>query len=185
MKKVVTLMLVLGLVSVVSAVPSVVNLTLSTTDAHLLVAPGTVISVDFSIDQDVKIITETTGIDFTATGASNALAVGAWDAAGLGAVAVSDGTLDGTANAIQNAAANWTVTKLAGSILYSFDLTINEDGTVGMANLDGGSDFTVVGGFPPSYQDIGTVTGFDVTIIPEPATMALLGLGGLLLRRKK
>ena len=74
MKKVVTLMLVLGLVSVVSAVPSVVNLTLSTTDAHLLVAPGTVISVDFSIDQDVKIITETTGIDFTATGASNALA---------------------------------------------------------------------------------------------------------------
>ena len=32
-------------------------------------------------------------------------------------------------------------------------------------------------------QDVGAVE--TITIVPEPATMALLGLGGLLLRRKK
>lgn len=35
----------------------------------------------------------------------------------------------------------------------------------------------------PSYSAI--VQGFDFTIIPEPMTIALLGFGGLLLRRRK
>ena len=78
MKKAVTLVLVLSMVSMASA--GVVNLTLSTSDAHTLVPVGTVITVDFSIDQDIKIITNTTGIDFTVTGASNVLTTGAWDA---------------------------------------------------------------------------------------------------------
>ncbi len=41
------------------------------------------------------------------------------------------------------------------------------------------SDYICSGGFS------GTPTNAEITVVPEPATMALLGLGGLLLRRKK
>jgi hypothetical protein len=55
--------------------------------------------------------------------------------------------------------------------------------TVAGMNLENVYQITV--GFEGTYYGTGALLVDDVTLIPEPATMALLGLGGLLLRRRK
>ena len=182
MKKVVTLMLVLGMASMASA--AMVNLTLSTTDDTDNVLVGSIITVDLTFDQNMTVITNTTGVDFTVTGATNGVALGAWanDPITSPADATSNGTLNGTN--IEDAWVAYLTKQVAGTVLYSFELTINEDGTLGLADVGAGEIKDPAILMPPSYYTIGEVAGFDVTI-PEPATMALLGLGSLLLRRKK
>jgi hypothetical protein len=179
MKKFLILMLVLGLTAVVNGVA--VNLTLSSADDYTDVTPGTVITVDFSIDQNFKIVANATGIDFTVTGASNAMALGSWqnDPAPTG---TTDGALAPDGLSITGAAANWLLTQTAGTILYKYELTINEPGCVDMANLDD-ADFMILPPPPGQFYTIGQVTGFCFT--PEPMTVALLGLGGLFLRRRQ
>ena len=77
----------------------------------------------------------------------------------------------------------------------TFDMMGNEWEWVETPN---GSDFSVRGGcfdyydfglsssfrFPLTYLDYSTV-GFRIASIPEPCTIMLLGLGGLLMRKRK
>jgi len=175
MKKLLILMLVLGIASAVQA--TTINVTLSTSDAHIGVPIGTVITVDMTADQTV---TNIPNIDFTASG-SNTATGGSWQVGNPGV------SLDGTETAGDIIGAKLAVglgeQYTAGTLLYQFSATINEDGTIGMANATINDPFGMPP-IPPPLYTIGELNGIDVTI-PEPMTILLLGLGGLFLRRRR
>ena len=56
------------------------------------------------------------------------------------------------------------------------------DSISGWANITGatyGSDYTL------SYETQGELAGYTVLTVPEPTTLLLLGMGGLLIRKQK
>jgi len=180
MKKLLVLMLVLGMASMANA--TIMNLTLYSADDYTLVAPGTVITVTLTTDQTVKSFgdSSTSGFDMTASGTNTAtIGSGGWQVGNLGAS--DDGTEAGGDIIGAYMLVEMGYEYAAGTILYSFSATINEDGHIGMANV---ACQDPVGGMPPPWYTIGTITGLDVTV-PEPMTIALLGLGGLFLRRRR
>ena len=80
---------------------------------------------------------------------------------------------------------------LTGPLLVEVDLS--SIGTRGLAYFDvminSGGLFSRAHNFGTGFNDIGLVTGFDVSSVPEPATLALCGGGllalGLLRRNRK
>jgi len=71
----------------------------------------------------------------------------------------------------------------AGTALYTFDYTIDSGITAPCTiNLSFGNDVYVV-----NSADAASIaaTGVALDVVPEPATLALLGIGGLLLRRRR
>jgi len=83
----------------------------------------------------------------------------------------------------------------AGEAIMSFDYTIASDwdGSVAItiAPLEAGKTYTYDGSSftaVTSYADLGEdgdIAILGLTLVPEPATIALLSLGGLLLRKKR
>ena len=70
---------------------------------------------------------------------------------------------------------------LAGTVLYTFDLTVTQAGTVAPnmgSNL--GYDLDTHGFWQPSIQN-----ALIVSIIPEPMTAAILVIGSLFIRRRR
>jgi hypothetical protein len=74
-------------------------------------------------------------------------------------------------------------------VLYTYTYTVSPSALPGVINFTipdtSGSPYfftSQVGLYPSATVGI---SGTSVTVIPEPATIALLGLGGLLLRRRK
>jgi hypothetical protein len=70
---------------------------------------------------------------------------------------------------------------LAGEVLYTFSL--NTGLSTGSVSV-GLADLTVQNGMGVAHT-ISGVTTADFDVIPEPMTIALLGLGGLFLRRRR
>jgi hypothetical protein len=83
---------------------------------------------------------------------------------------------------------------LAGQILYSFDLLIPSLASVGdQFTIDDAFGSPVVNGsdpyataiYGPGGEALNDITSLTLTVIPEPATVALLGFGSLCLFRKR
>ena len=178
MRKVLILALLLGIAPLASA--GIINLSLTSGGNSSVAIGTTAITVQLKADQDLKTITN---IDFTST-STNVI-----QASGYGwLVGESATTGDGTqsSNLIDDAYMGSLSIVTAGTVLYEFDVMPAVVGTIGIADM---------GVIPDPYADpfanppdpdnyvIGNLTGLNV--VPEPATIALLGLGGLLLRRRR
>ena len=172
-KRLLILILAAGMASTAQA--TTMNVYLTTDDVCTNVVPGTVITVKLTTDNIVKNFKD--GLDFTASGTNTATG-GSWQ---VGNSAVSD---DGTESAGDITGAYMLVVMgeeyLAGTVLYKFSATINETGTIGMANV---SCLCPCLAITPHYYNL-VLHELDVTI-PEPMTIVLLGLGGLFLRRRR
>jgi hypothetical protein len=149
---------------------------------------GEDITVNLTLSQDIKIISNNgsiPGIGFTVTtvtGTGNTMALGSWQNS-PSATGTSDGTLATDKLSITGASANWLSDQTAGTVLYSFEVTMNGFGTISVADLDD-NDFMMLPPPPGQFYTIGTVTSI-VMEPPEPTTISLLGLGDLLLRRRE
>ena len=171
--------LVLALILVFAASASAVSVSLlSGGSSSITAAVGTVIQVDLVSDIPVISITS---IDFdNPVGVATVSAVGAWN--GLFTVGVNPGTLSG--NDILRAQAGASAAVAAGTVLYSYSATVAGNGLLmpSMPNSYDNIKTTQSPGY--FYTSIIGKNGLNITI-PEPITIVLLGLGGLLLRRRK
>lgn len=182
MKKLLILMLVLGLVSTASAVS--VSLT-SGGNSTLIIGTNVnindVITVDLTFDVASTGLSEIDFVSSTSGGIKPLIAaIGAWTG---GMITLADnGTLSGgnIIDADSNAALGFDVA--AGTIVYSFLATVKGTGEITPVMTSADFYFTKTS---PYFYYGNVVTQNALTIVPEPATIMLLGLGGLLLRRRK
>jgi len=169
--------LVLSLVSVLSATP-VVSLT-SNDSNSVTVTPGTTVQVDLSLGFDCSGIYQ---IDFIASGDTSINSIGSWIPAMQEQAGWSNGSYNPDGSSIDNASGFSDSDISAGADLYSFMITV--DGSGSISPFMDSSDQTY------SY-DSNTYTGDELTMseltvsTPEPASIILLGAAGLFLRKRK
>jgi hypothetical protein len=177
-------MFILGLVS--SANAGVINLTLSSGGNRTITA-----AIDDVITVDLKATITIAGIvDLDVThDAAATLAVGTFNATKGGGLGENPGTLIG-GDIVGIVASALVPNKfITGTdIIYSFSATVtgNNSVVIGLAMQAG--DRVVNGITNYYYSPTGTqnsVTLGGLTIVPEPMTLVLLGLGGLFLRSRK
>ena len=182
MKKLLVLMLVLGMASLANATMLTFSLDGGGTD----VQPNTSITINVTADVGAQSF-ELGGI--TIAGDFSNLATGSVHA-GFD-LAHSDGLLDdGSPSNVWIRQVGGTVNATGGSpdvaagqILYSFTMT---SGAAGNTITIDALAFMLP---PPVYVQLNThdvdPAALALNIVPEPMTIALLGLGGLFLRRRK
>jgi len=78
----------------------------------------------------------------------------------------------------------------AGSVIWSFEFHVPDVPPSTIITIDDLTDMTHVPPYQTSFMDAGfnmidDVQAVQIHVIPEPMTIALLGLGGLLLRRRR
>ena len=173
MKKFLIVMLVLVMASAASA--ATVKLTVGGSST-VAVALGTTHTVDMSVDLGAK---GCANIDFLADSGLLISAVGSWipalSAASDNGTLTSGDIIDAYGNS-----AGGVPDQLPNTILYSFDVTVNAYGDVTPFMGPTDAFYTDVS---PGYFQVSAQS--PVSFVPEPMTIALLGLGGLFLRRRK
>ena len=177
-------LLILGLVLALPAMASAVSVSLTSGGMSTLVL-GTDVTVGQIIQVDLVSDTACTGIssiDFVAAG-EMINAAGAWNAALFAAPPMSTpGTYVAPLAILRARGLGKAATvSSAGAVLYSFNATVQGVGNICPVMCTTDFFFDSAGQFvwgPNVAQNC-------LVIVPEPATIALLGLGGLLLRRRK
>jgi hypothetical protein len=177
MKSVLSLACVLVISSLCSA--AVVNLT-SAGSNSVAVNEGDTVTVDLTLDFACSGLD---WINFVTTGGLSIDAPGTWQG-DMTDAPLSSGTLTSTglANSIIEAYSNASSDLPAGTILYTFTLTASDAGTVAPSMSD--DDFAFQFSSAGYTGDQLTMAGLEVSIVPEPATIFLLGLGFVCLRKK-
>ena len=165
MKKLVCLMIVALIGTVASA--AVIEL-LSPATAEV----GDIVTINLYSDVTAGDFTVLSISDGGAGGsASNAVVTAGFD----WVIFTGPGTLNTGGFLVENATGKTNFgSPLVGGILYSFDYTVAAApiGTIINFTADGNVGGTII-------------SGAAMEVIPEPITIALLGLGGLFLRRRK
>jgi hypothetical protein len=201
MRKLLILMLVLGLSAAANAVT--VDIIKSGATSTENVNAGDTVAVDIKCDTASSSGFEITLMQSTSSSAGNATATAVGDLHANFTTAF-DGNLQnkntdtgtGTTRFIlidRIAGTPGTTAVPADSVFYDFSLKIPAAASVGdtfTVGVAAGQPFITFGPFVPySYLHDGsapdTTNNLVLTVIPEPATIALLGLGGLLLRRRR
>ena len=171
MKKLLVLILVLGLATMVSAVP--------TTDLSLVSGMDyTVVGSTVTILSTGPVAGFAIGLMTPDAGTLTAVAV----AEGFGIKSLGDPDLGGTGLMGIAGAVSGTPPVYVTGTLYTFTAS-GGDGTV--ITLDAEMILGLGDSFVKWSNDAVTDLNGSTITIPEPMTIALLGLGGLFLRRKK
>ena len=209
MKKLLILMLVLGLTASANAVLVTFDASAEPGCGHGYdrdVLPGSTVVVEITADTAVSAgylvsITESTT---SAAGMANATAVGALHTGFDNAGTNNTGILRNMNTNYQAPVRYMLIDRIvggivsgspaiaAGQVLYSFEVLIPEDAVFcDTWTIDAAIGFGAISPPPAGYShtvdaaaQVPTVT-LTLHAIPEPMTIALLGLGGLFLRRRK
>jgi hypothetical protein len=185
MKKLLAFVLVLGIASMANAASCELYLLINGSSTYNP-ASGLTPTVDLYIDVDASSIYDADdasgGMDFvkSVTTGTITLSVGDWipgsSTESVGSISSGD---------IVDAywyKAGGADDHPANTIIYSFSITLSSDATGTISPFMSSNDRVVKGLLTHAYNE-NTYT--PVTIVPEPMTIMLLGLGGLFLRRRK
>ena len=182
MKKYLIVLLVLAMAAYASAGP--VWLEVDDADEDTSYGGSDVITINLVSNEGIKSIS-IGRIDGLPTAQSiNGLHTG-FDQAPLqpGTIVNAGGVLISTINA----GTQYTTPAIpAGQILWSFEYHVPylpDSSWITIDDVTEGAVFTYIGGTDTPY--IGDVDPLEIHVTPEPMTIALLGLGGLFLRRRK